>query len=114
MTSRSIQLSVMQVTAGLLIGGTLEALLPRRTDGASLQSQVFELLVQAGMNGAALSVFAGLVRGEGVDPTFGIPFSMALYASQAELQARIGSLASVVKGQVATASRQMAVPAAAV
>lgn len=108
MTSRAIQLSVTQVTAGTLIGATVEALLPQRTEGASLTSQVFEALVQVGLNGAALATFAGLIRGEGVDPTYGIPFSFAMYSSQPELQKRLAALSGVVKGQVALASRQMA------
>ena len=112
MTSRAIQLSVTQVVVGVLIGATVEALLPRRTEGASLTNQVFEALVQVGLNGAALASFAGLIRGEGVDPTFGIPFSTALYASQPELQSRLSALSVVVKGQVARASQQMVAPVA--
>ena len=114
MTSRAIQLSVTQVVVGVLIGATVEALLPRRTEGASLTNQVFEALVQVGLNGAALAVFAGLIRGEGVDPTFGIPFSSALYSSQPELAARLAALSTLVKMQVTQASRQMMQPAARV
>lgn len=114
MTSRAIQLSITQVTVGVLIGAAVEAVLPKRIEGASLTTQVFEALVQVGLNGAALASFAGLVQGEGADPTFGIPFANALYASQPELQARLAGLSSVVKGQVARASLQMALPAAAV
>ena len=112
MTSRAIQLSVTQVTAGVVIGATVEALLPRRSEGASLTTQVFEALVQVGLNGAALAVFAGLIRGEGADPTFGIPFSSALYSSQPELAARLAALSSVVKAQVTQVSQRMAPPAA--
>ena len=112
MTSRAIQLAITQVSAGVLIGGAVEALLPKRTEGASLTNQVFEALVQVGLNGAALATFAGLIRGEGVDPTFGIPFSTALYASQPELQARLASLSTRVKAQVVRVSQQMVPPAA--
>ena len=108
MTSRAIQVSVTQVTVGVAIGASIEALLPAPTEGASLTIQVFEALVQAGMNGAALGLFAGLVRGEGSDPTFGIPFSTALYASQPMLQKRLRGLAAVVSGRVSRASQQMA------
>ena len=114
MTSRAIQLSITQVTAGLFIGSVVEALLPRRTEGASLTNQVFEALVQVGLNGAALAVFAGLIRGEGVDPTFGIPFSTALYASQPELQSRLAALSMQVKQQVTRVSQQMVPPVAMV
>ena len=108
MTSRAIQVSVTQVTVGVVIGASIEALLPSRSENASLTIQVFEALVQVGMNGAALGLFAGLVRGEGSDPTFGIPFSTALYASQPELQNRLRALAAVVNARVSRASRQMA------
>ena len=114
MTSRAIQLSVTQVAAGVVIGAAVEAVLPKRTEGASLTTQVFEALVQVGLNGASLATFAGLVRGEGADPTFGIPFANALYASQPELQGRLAELSAVVRGQVARASQQMALPAATV
>lgn len=110
MTSRAIQLSILQVTAGIAMGATIEALLPRRVEGASLTQQVFEALVQTGLNGAALSVFVDLVRGEGADPTFGIPFSMALYSSQSELRMRFEALSMQVKARVAQASRQMVPP----
>ena len=94
MASRAIQLSITQVTVGVLIGSVVEALLPKRVEDASLTNQVFEALVQVGLNGAALASFAGLIRGGGEDPTFGIPFSTALYASQPELQRRLASLSS--------------------
>lgn len=114
MTSRAIQLSVTQVTAGVILGGTIEALLPKQREGASLTNQVFEALVQVGMNGAALGMFAGLVRGEGADPTFGIPFSQALFAAQPELQMRLRSLSAQVGAMVALASQRMAKPIVAV
>ena len=113
MASRAIQLSVTQVVAGVLIGATVEALLPKRIEGASLTNQVFEALVQVGLNGAALATFAGLIRGEGVDPTFGIPFSQALYASQPELQARLATLSARAKLEVSRVSQQMVPPALA-
>lgn len=114
MTSRTIQSSVLQVAAGVVIGSTVEALLPKRTEGASLTTQVFEALVQVGLNGAALATFGGLVRGEGVDLTSGFPFANALYAAQPELQGRLAALSALVKLQVTRASQQMVPPAAKV
>ena len=114
MTARSIQLSVTQVAAGVLIGASIEALLPKRTEGSSLNNQVFEVLVQAGLNGAALAVFAGLIRGEGEDPTFGIPFAHAVITSQPELGKRLSALSAVVGGQVSRASQRMAAPSVGV
>ena len=108
MTSKAVQVSITQVVAGVLIGATVEALLPRRMEGASLTNQVFEALVQVGLNGAALGAFAGLIRGEGADPTYGIPFSSALMSAQPELAARLALLSAVVKVRVSRASRQMA------
>ena len=96
MTSKAIQVSVTQVAAGVVLGGVIEAVLPARTEDASLTNQVFEALVQVGMNGAALAIFAGLVRGEGSDPTYGIPFVMSLSASQPELMIHLQILSAVV------------------
>ena len=106
-------MSVSQVTAGVLIGATVEALLPQQIEGASLTTQVFEVLVQVGMNGAALSVFAGLIRGEGVDPIYGIPFSYYVNLSQPELAKRIAVLSSEVKRRVQQVSQRMVQPALA-
>ena len=102
------------MAAGVLMGGSIEAVLPPRTEDASLTTQVFEALVQAGMNGAALAVFAGLVREEAVDPTFGIPFSMALWSAQPVFQLRLCLLSVVVKGQVARVAQRMVPPAGGV
>ena len=114
MASRAIQVSITQVAAGCVIGATVEALLPRRTEASSLTNQLFEASVQVGLNGAALALFVGLVRGEGADPTYGIPFSQALYASQPELQKRLAALSAVVGAQVTRVSRQMVQQAAVV
>ena len=100
-------MSVTQVVAGVAIGATVEALLPKRTEDASLATQVFESLVQVGLNGAALALFVGLIRGEGADPTYGIPFSQALYASQPELHSRLAALSAVVGQRVLRVSQQM-------
>ena len=113
MTSRAIQMSITQVAAGVTIGATVEALLPKRTEQTALTNQIFEAMVQVGMNGAALALFVGLVRGEGADPTCGIPFSQALYASQPELQRRLAALSAVVGALVAQAAQRMALPLAA-
>ena len=108
MASKAIQVSVTQVAAGIVLGAGIEAVLPKRTEDASLTNQVFEALVQVGLNGAALAMFAGIVRGAGEDPTYGIPFVQALSASQPELQKRLGALSAVVASQVRGVSRQMA------
>ncbi len=100
-TAQAIQVSITHVALGIAVGSVIEGLLPRLNDGASLQQQLFEALVQVGLNGAALSIVATSLRSN--DPTFGIPFSMALFEAQPELGARIRSLAVVARDQVAQA-----------
>lgn len=113
MAARAIQLSLTQVVAGMLIGSTIEALLPKRSEAASVTQQVFEALTHAGLNGAALAVFGELVRGEGLDPTFGIPFAQSLLVSQPVYQERIAALSAIVSQRVNLASRQMVTHVAA-
>ena len=110
MAGATIQSSIMQFIAGVLIGGAVEGVLPKRSEGASVQSQVFEVLVQAGLNGAALAAFAGQVRGSGVDLTYGIPFARALADSQPEFRRRTTALAALVTSQVSRAGLRMALP----
>eukprot|EP00965_Chrysotila_dentata_P041993 1393324-Pleurochrysis_carterae.AAC.1 len=104
--SRSIQIAVTHTLLGVLVGGSIEALLPGFASSASLSTQVFEVLVQVGLNGAALTTVSAYLSE--ADPTFGIPFSMALYMAQPELAQRISALSSVVKGQVAQGALKMA------
>ena len=96
---------------GIAIGSIIEGLLPNFNEGASVASQAFEALVQVGLNGAALAGSSAFLRDN--DPTFGIPFSMALYASQPELRARSVSIGAEAKSRVASAAQQMRVHAAA-
>ena len=111
-TSRSIQVSVTHTVLGIAIGAAIESLLPKFNEGASLANQAFETLVQVGLNGAALATVAGFLRDD--DPTFGMPFSMALFQSQPELAARIAGLAAVTKDQVSQAAQRTASRAVAV
>lgn len=100
-TARAIQVSITHVALGIVVGSVIEGVLPSPTDGASLQQQLFETLVQVGLNGAALSVMATYLRND--DPTFGIPFSASLFEAQPALGVRIRSLAAVAKAQVSQA-----------
>jgi hypothetical protein len=97
--ARSIQVSVTHVALGVVIGSLIEGALPRADAAASLLTQTFEALVQVGLNGAALSLMSGTLRTD--DPTFGIPFSMALFQVQPELAKRIQTLGGVAKDQIA-------------
>jgi hypothetical protein len=103
-TSRAIQISVSQIVYGIICGAAIEAVLPSPTDGASIQQQVFETLVQTALNGVAVALLPASLRID--DPTFGIPFSIGLAESQPELAARIRSLAAVAKAQVARGVQQ--------
>jgi hypothetical protein len=111
-TSRSIQVSVTHTVLGIVIGAAIEALLPKFNEGASLSNQAFETLVQVGLNGAALATVSGFLRDD--DPTFGMPFSMALFQSQPELALRIGSLSAVAKDQLSQAAQRTTPRAVAV
>lgn len=104
-SSSAIQISIGHTVLGVSVGALIEGLLPKFTEGASLPSQVFEALVQVGLNGAALVSVSSYLR-DG-DPTHGIPFSFALFQAQPELGHRIASLATVVRQQVAQAAQRM-------
>ena len=105
-TGRSIQVSVTHTVVGVLMGATIEAMLPKFTQGAPLTSLAFETTVQAGLNGAALVMVAGFLSAN--DPTNGIPFATALYAAQPEFSRRIEQISAVIKEQAAQAARQTA------
>ena len=100
-TARAIQYSVAHVSIGIAVGSLIEGVLPSVADGSSLTTTVFETLVQAGLNGAAL-VLCERCLGQD-DPTAGLPFSMALFYSQPEFLRRIDILSSVIRGQVSQA-----------
>lgn len=110
-TSRSIQIAVTHTLLGIGIGSVIEALLPSFNASASLANQAFETLVQVGLNGAALASVAGFLRDD--DPTFGIPFSMALFQAQPELAKRIENLGVVARAQVVQAVHRTAPSTAA-
>jgi hypothetical protein len=103
---------VTHTVLGVGIGAVIEGLLPSFSAGASVTNLVFETLVQVGLNGAALASVSEFLRDD--DPTFGIPFSMALLSSQTELTMRLQTLGAVVKVQVAQVSQRMARQAPAV
>jgi len=103
-TARAIQVSITHVALGIGVGSTIEGLLPKYSETSSLQQQLFEVLVQVGLNGAALSSVASFLRND--DPTFGIPFSMALFEAQPELAVRIRSLSAAAKAMVVQSVQQ--------
>ncbi len=101
---RSIQISITHTVIGIGLGSVIDGMLPKFSADASLANQVFETLVQMGLNGAALVLVAGILRDN--DPTYGIPFSMALFQAQPELGARILALSDVMKDQVVQAAQR--------
>lgn len=104
-TGRAIQVSVVHTIVGLGIGSLIEGVLPAYNEGASLTALAFEGLVQVGMNGAALAAAASLLRDN--DPTYGIPFSTALYVSQPQMGARLTALAAAAKVEVLRGVQRM-------
>ena len=98
-TSRAVQLSVAHTVLGIGIGSTIEACLPAFRDDASLAVQVFETLVQMGVNGVALAATSWLLGRD--DPTGGIPFGMALFQAQGDLAQRVSLLSAAAKDRVA-------------
>ena len=105
-TSRAIQVATTHVLVGIVTGSVIEGLLPKFSADAALTVQLFEVLVQAGMNGALLVSLGPWLSDQ--DPTFGIPFSMALLSSQPELMRRVENVGSQVRAQVGRALQQMA------
>ena len=88
--SRAVQLSVLHTAYGLAIGSLIDLALPVYTEAADVSTLLFESAVQVGLNGVAVALMGPELRGN--DPTFGIPFSFALYAAQEGLNLRLSAL----------------------
>ena len=110
MSGTAIQMAVLNTALGIAIAGLIEGVLPPHTEGSSVQQVAFELMVQAGLNGVALALVAGVLSSN--DPTYGIPFATALTTAQPALQGRIRSLGAVASGQVTRVVQQTALHAA--
>ena len=111
-TGRAIQTAAIHTALGVAIGVVIEGMLPSLNEDASLSSQVFEIVVQLGMNGAALASLGTFLSQD--DPTFGIPFSFALFQSQSELRKRIDRVAGQARSQVSLNVQRMVPQKAAV
>lgn len=101
-----VRTSLVHLGAGLAIGTMIEAILPRFNQSASLMTILFETGVQVGLNGVVLAS-VGQYLSDG-DPTYGIPFSLALAQSQPELRSRIEFLGGAAKQLATQASLQTA------
>ena len=88
--SKAIQVSGLHTAYGLAIGSFIDTALPAYTEASDVLTLLFESAVQVGLNGVAVALMAPELRGN--DPTFGIPFSFALFAAQEGLSLRLTSL----------------------
>ena len=95
MAARAIQISITHVAVGIALGSGLEAVMPPHSASASIAEIAFEAFVQVGLNGVLLSQVGTTLMAD--DPTYGLPFSLALFEAQPALRRRIDLLASVVK-----------------
>ena len=107
-TARAIQVSVTHISTGIILGATLEALMPAYSASASSGALMFEAFVQIALNGVMLSQVASQMSSD--DPTFGLPFSLGLFEAQPGLKQRIRTLAAVATQQVSQAVQKMALP----
>lgn len=104
-TARAIQNSIVHVSLGLVTGAVIEAIMPIHSASASTAMITFEAFVQAALNGVAVSMAGPALMDD--DPTYGLPFSTALLASQPEFAKRIDFLAARVREQVGLTSQKM-------
>tara|TARA_B100000902_G_C26967711_1_gene743689 strand:+ start:163 stop:564 length:402 start_codon:yes stop_codon:yes gene_type:complete len=93
-TSYAVQVAISHLALGILSGSILEALTPKYDAASSTAKRAFESFVQVGLNGVLLSMVGrSLTNG---DPTYGIPFSMGLFASQVDLDLKLTALSAEV------------------
>ena len=114
MTSKAIQVAITHTAVGIMVGAAVEAFMPRPDSGTPMPNQVFEALVQVGLNGAALSLVCPYLQCGGSDPTYGIPFGAALFAAQPDMQVRLVHLAAAVRAVLVQGALQTVVPAPSV
>ena len=112
MTSKAIQVAITHTAVGIMVGAAIEAFMPRPDSGSPMPNQVFEALVQVGLNGAALSLVCPSLQCGGSDPTFGIPFGAALFAAQPDMQVRLVHLAAGVRSALVQGALQTVAPVA--
>ncbi|MAZ01241.1 MAG: hypothetical protein CMP58_03505 [Flavobacteriales bacterium] len=104
-TGRAIQNAVVHVAVGVVAGAAIEAVMPAHSASSSASRIAFEVAVQAALNGVAVAMAGPALMAD--DPTFGLPFSTALLASQPEFARRIEDAAARVKAQVGQVLPQM-------
>jgi hypothetical protein len=108
MAARAIQISTTHMAIGIALGSGLEAVMPPHSASASIAETVFEVFVQVGLNGVLLAQVGTTLMAD--DPTYGLPFSLALFEAQPALKTRIALLASVVKQRASQVVQKMMPP----
>ena len=91
----AVQQSVTQSAVGLVIGTTIETLMPAHSDGQTMAMRLLETGVQVGLNGLAIMYASQLAGGN--DPTGGMMYHVALLSPQCSLQNRFASLTNDFK-----------------
>ena len=104
-TAVAIQTSVTQLSIGIVAGSIIEAFMPAYSSSSSSAMLMFEAFVQVALNGVLVSQVGGAL-GDG-DPTFGLPFSLALFEAQPGLKQRIDLLAVAMNQKVSEYGRKM-------
>lgn len=105
-SSKAIQTSIVHVALGITIGTIIEAVLPDVASSASVSMQALEAAVQVALNGVMLASVGAILTDD--DPTFGIPFSLALFEAQPGLLKRLAVLSRTARSQVDQVGQRMA------
>ena len=103
--ARAIQVSMVQVTIGIVVGSSIEAVMPSSSASSSTASLAFEALVQVALNAVLIGTLGSQLMVD--DPTYGFLFSMSLFEAQPGLKERVSLLSSVAKLKVSQAGLQM-------
>ena len=102
-----VQISLLHTAIGLLLGTTINLMSPSDDDVSSVV-KAFETAVVVAVNGTVVALFSYAIPDD--DPTFGIPFSVALMAAQPLLLARLQSSAAGL-GQLMRAAMSLRIVA---
>ena len=81
-TSSAVNFAVMHTGVALIVGSTVDILMPAYSDSNTLVETALETAIQAGLNGVALVISSRYLSEN--DPTAGILFGWVLSAAQPE------------------------------
>ena len=103
--ARAVPIAVGHTAAGLAMGTLLNQLELTNCTDVSVVTQAYGTVLAVALNAVAVAVFSSLIPDD--DPTFGIPFSVALLAAQPGLSECLSQAASAFgKGLQAARSPQ--------